>query len=354
MERKAKMGHAALALAVSGLLLMVLAGCAGAPPPAKTNEAVGITPQEANTVTKPTRQVILDWSDRSMGQEENPAWLKPLIINKNPAPFRQAMGLTNDTIVKYAVFTNRNRNVAGTVALVQFNAQIARELKTAVLARAAAILDRGEFDATNDAVLEAKVTLTGLSTAAEFWQLVETENLETRQKEQNYVYYIVYTIRPDIWDGITAKYLLDVVGKIPDSKTQQKAASMLNELKEDTKREQERSDAEFQLELAAREKAIDAQLAADVKAQDAQIARDERTDRTAERTQIAQINQQTAQNRNQAQTAQTQIVASSVENSATQQAALRSGDPVQIAAATTTTDDTDYVAALRTAAGVIF
>jgi hypothetical protein len=341
MKKKTKMGRAALVFAASVVVMIVFAGCAGAPP--KKEATVGITPQEANTVTRPTRQVILDWSDRSMGQEENPAWLKPLVVNKNPAPFRQAMGIPNDTIVRHTVFTNRNRNVAGTVAMVQFNAQIARELKSAVLTRAAAILDQGEIDATNDAVLEAKVTLTGLSTAAEFWQLAETENLETHLKEQNYIYYIVYTIRPDIWDSITAKYLLDVVGKIPDSKTQQKAASMLNEIKEDTKREQERSDAEFQQELAAREKALDAQ-----------IARDERTDRTAERVQIAQINQQTAQNRNQAQTERTRIVADSAESTATQQAALRSGDPVQIAAVTTTLDDRDYVAALRAAAGVFF
>jgi hypothetical protein len=346
MEKKAKMGLAALALATVGLLL---AGCTSGP---KTEG--GISPRALNTVTKPTRQVILDWSDRAMGQDENPAWLKPLVVNKNPAPFRQAMGIPNETIVRHTVFTHRNRNVAGTVALVQFNADIARELKTTVLTEAGAGLDGGEFGAINDSVLKTKVTLTGLSKAAEFWQLVETENLETHQKEQNYMFYIVYTIRPDIWDAQVAKFLLDVVGKIPDNKTQQKLASMFDEIKEDTKREQARSDAQFQQELAAREKALEAQLAADVKAQDAQIARDERTDRTAERTQIAQMNQQTAQNRNQAQTEQTRIVANSAESIAAQQAAFKSGDPVRIAAVTTTTDDVDYVAALRLAAGVLY
>jgi hypothetical protein len=185
--------------------------------------------------------------------------------------------------------------------MVQFNAAVVRELKTAVLARAAAILDGGEYEATNEAVLEAKATLTGLSTAAEFWQLIETENMESRQKEQNYVYYIVYSIRPDIWDGITAKYLADVVGKVPDTKTQQKVASMFKELQEDTKREQVRSDAQFELELRAQEAALTAAVKG---------------------------------------------------NAATQQAALKSGDPAQIASAVTTAGDTDFVAALRAAAGV--
>jgi hypothetical protein len=47
-----------------------------------------------------------------------------------------------------------------------------------------------------------------------------------------------------------------VVGKLPDTKTQQTIAGMFNEINAETKFEREKSEAQFKLELAAQQKAL--------------------------------------------------------------------------------------------------
>jgi hypothetical protein len=85
---------------------------------------------------------------------------------------------------------------------------------------------------------------------------------------------------------------------LPDKKTQQTISGMFNEINAEVKYEREKSDRQFQAEVAAQQQAL---------------------------TQVPQ-------------------------SVAAQREAYRSGDPVKIAAASTTPADTDYVAALALAA----
>ncbi|GHV77403.1 hypothetical protein AGMMS49942_22240 [Spirochaetia bacterium] len=65
---------------------------------------------------------------------------------------------------------------------------------------------------------------------------------------------------------------------------------------------------------------------------------------------LAQVNQQTAANNQAALTARAELEA----NAGAQRAALRSGDPAQVAAASAASGDIDWISALSTAANVLF
>jgi hypothetical protein len=305
------------------LFAVVLSSCgsapskpAEAPPNPKAAES-----KEANIEVEPTKQVILDWANRSAGEDSRPSWLRSL-VKGNAGPFKEDFGISQDHVVRFTVFQNNNRNVAGTVADVQFAAQLANELKRDVLTEMGASLnDAGEFEAVNNAATRTKLTIAGYQRASDFWQEVETKNLETGEEERSYIYYIVYDFAPQVWDQVVAKYLLDVVGQVPDTKAKQKIGSMLNELKADTQsakdREEEVSDREWLAEQQARQKAADAIIA-----------------------------------KNKAKEAGANAAAAQA-NAAAIQAAYKSGASEQ-AAASVAAEDTDWVSALSAASGALF
>jgi hypothetical protein len=65
------------------------------------------------------------------------------------------------------------------------------------------------------------------------------------------VYYVVYACDSAVWDQVVAKYLRDIIGKVPDTKTQQTIAGMFNDINAEVKYEREKSDAQFSAEVAA-------------------------------------------------------------------------------------------------------
>ena len=91
-----------------------------------------------------------------------------------------------------------------------------------------------------------------------------------------------------------AKYIYDVVGQLPEKKTQQTISAMFKEIDAETKVEKPVNEAQFKLEITARQNALE----------------------------------------------------SGGMSGAEQRAAYRSGDPVKAAAASTTSADKDYIAAL--------
>jgi septum formation inhibitor MinC len=119
---------------------------------------------------------------------------------------------------------------------------------------------------------------------------------------------------------------MDIVGRLPEKKTQQAIAEMFEELKADTRREEEITEAELQAMLAAQKQAVENQQ---------QLA-------------MAQTPGGVVAARAAGEAAQTQAI----EKARTLRAAIRSGDPVAIAAATVSAGDYDAVAALAAAAGL--
>jgi hypothetical protein len=277
-------------LTALGLVTLALfASCAS-----KQDASAALSAQAERTAND---QKTLDWSNRSIGEIASPVWLLPA-MRGNWTAFKQEWQVSPDKVLKIGVARNASLNAAQTIADVQYAARLANQLKQTVLTRAAISLGSdGEFDTVQDAATKTLVSVAGQERLTDFWQLIETDE-DNGKKSRAYVYYVVYACDSAVWDQVVAKYLYDIVGQLPDKKTQQTISGMFNEINAEIKYEREKSDAQFQAEVAAQQRAL---------------------------------------------TQAPQPVAARRE-------AYRSGDPAKIAAAGTTAADTDYVAALALAA----
>jgi hypothetical protein len=271
---------------------------------------------------------IRDWSDRGIGEIENPAWLLSA-RRGNFNAFKSEFGIDSTDTCRIGTGINVNRNAALIQADVLFAAQLAQELRTTVLTRAGVAsdseIDDGEYAAVRNAALEAKVTVAGFRQVTDFWQQQEVTDADGR-KQTRYAAYIIYACAPDVWDKIVATYLFDIVGRLPEKKTQQAVAGMFEELKADTRRETEKTEAEWRAELEAQKQAAENQ----------------------QRLAMAQTPGGVVAAKAAGDVARTQAI----EEGRTLRAAIRSGDPVAIAAAAIGAGDFDAVAALAAAAGL--
>jgi hypothetical protein len=320
----------------ASIAAIALAGCASKPASSASIEsaprgetgAFESAPSGEHVTEAANRLVIRDWSDRSIGEAANPAWLLSARRGNFDA-FKTDFRIDPAYICRIGTGINVNRNAALIQADVLFAAQLAQELREKVLTRAGVASDRdiddGEYAAVRNAALEANVTVAGFRQVTDFWQQQEVTDTDGR-KQVRYAAYIVYACPSDVWDKIVATYLMDIVGRLPGKKTQQEIAGMFGELKADTRREVEKSEAQWRAEIEAQKQAVENQ----------------------QRLAMAQTPGGVAAVRAAGQTAQTQ----SIEEARTLRTAIRSGNPVAIAAAAVTAADYDAVAALAAAAGL--
>jgi hypothetical protein len=317
--------------AACGMTALVLAGCASKPaamPAAMPTAAEVRREQNANDVdTQARRSTVIDWSNRTVGEEAVPRWLKPL-IKGNSGAVKSEYNVNADARVKFSLARRPNRDEARVQAGLLFAAQIANELKTYVMTAAAGTLNEGQIDIIEEITTAAKVNITGSERVADFWQLVETGDPATGVKNQEYIYYVVWAIPQAAWTALTRKYVNDVIGQIPDRAVQTNVARAYGDIEAAADKETEMSDAGFRQKLRMQEQA----------ARDAQ-ARD-----------MARINQQTAATAAAAQTAQAQVQA----EAAARYAAYKSGDPAAAAIAATTAGDIDWISALGAVADIVF
>jgi len=240
---------------------------------------------------------IVDWKDRSIGEIASPAWLLPA-VRGNWTSFKREWPVDSDKVLKIGVARHARLNGAQTIAEVQYAARLGSQLRQSVLSRAAITLGSdGEFDLVNNAATQVNVSIAGQERLTDFWQLVETTG-ENGKKVRTYQFWVVYASNSSVWDQIVAKYIFDVVGKLPDTKAQQTIAGMFNDINAEIKYEREKTQAQFDAEIAARQQALRQPMSA-----------------------------------------------SEVRN------AFQSNDPAVRAAAGTTKTDTDYVASLAVLAG---
>jgi hypothetical protein len=313
----------------AGIAVIVLAGCASNPGSVASQPgSFESGPRSENVTESADRMVIRDWSDRSNGEIANPAWLLSVRQGKFGA-FKSDFEIDPASICRVGTGINVNRNAALIQADVLFAAQLAQELRQTVLTRAGVAsdseIDDGEYAAVRNAALEAKVTLAGFRQVTDFWRQVEVTDADGR-KQVRYEAYIVYACSSDVWDQLVAKYLMDIVGQLPEKKTQQTVAGLFEEFNADTRREEEKSEAQWLAEIEAKRQAVENQQ---------QLA-------------MAQTPGGVVAARAAGETAQTQAV----EEGRTLRTAIRSGDPVAIAAATVAAGDFDAIAALAAAAGL--
>jgi hypothetical protein len=169
------------------------------------------------TVSTPTQQYVLDWSNRGLGGEYAPQWLKDIVIGDSTL-VKKAYGLGDDDLVRFAVASDSSKNDAMTVADNNYAMQLANELKRTVLTQTGAFLSGAEFQTLNNAVSGAKVTLVGQRRLLDFWQLVETRNTMTGERTREYMYYIVYTVDKLNWDETVNMYVKELLGYLPADK----------------------------------------------------------------------------------------------------------------------------------------
>jgi hypothetical protein len=318
-------------IAALGMAALIMAGCNSSPAP-DTKAVPTATEvrqgQNANNVdTQPVHSTVIDWVNRNVGEEAVPLWLKPL-IKGNSGPVKSEFGVASDSRVKFSLAQRTNRDEARVQVGLLFAQQITTELKQYVMTAASQTLNEGQIDIIEEITTATKVNITGTERVADFWQLVETEDPGTRVKRQEYIYYVVWAMPQATWTALTRKYVNDVIGQIPDRAVQTNVARAYGDIEAAATRENEMTDDEFRLKLRLQEQA----------AKDAQ-------DRD-----MARINQQTARNQATAQVAEAQVRS----EAAARYAAYKYGDAATAAAASTTAADFDWIAALGTAAAVVF
>jgi hypothetical protein len=319
---KKKMIAALIAMAV----IFVLASCASKPKTAaQTKAEIKKEQNELNVTAQPMPSRVLDWSNRNMGEPQVPPWLKSL-LKGNSQSVKQEFGLNPNARVKYSLAQRANRDEARVSSTLLFNQQIATELKNYVVTAAAQTLNQGQMDIIEEITTATKVVVTGNRNIAEFWQLVETTDDRSGSRSREYLYYIVWSMEPSIWDQIVRKYVNDVIGKIPDRQVQTNVANAYNDIAAASRRETELSDRDFQFMVDERTKAAE----------------------NAQERELARIRSGAAASMVQADSA---ARAAEAESKA-RYAAYKSGNPTVVAIASTTAGDVDWIKALSTAAQV--
>ena len=198
---------------------------------------------------------VVDWKDRGLGEIASPEWLLPA-VRGNWSIFKNDWKVSDDKVLKIGVARHATLNGAQTIADVQYAARLASQLRQSVLTRAAiALQSDGEFDLVNNAAVQAHVSIAGQERLTDFWQLIETTG-SNRRTNRMYSYWVIYSSDSAVWDQLVAKYIYDIVGVLPETRTQQAIAGMFNEINEELKYERERSEAQFNAELAARQQAL--------------------------------------------------------------------------------------------------
>jgi hypothetical protein len=285
-------------LAVLGIMVLMGVGSCGTTSPSEKQGASNSANISSQAEQAADAFRVVDWKDRSIGEIASPLWLFPA-VRGNWNTFKSEWPVNSGKVLKIGVARHATLNGAQTIADVQYAARLAAQLKQAVLTRAAISLGSdGEFDVVNNAATQTMVNIAGQERLTDFWQLVETTGADGK-KTRMYSYWVVYACDSAIWDQLAAKYIYDIVGKLPDTKTQQTIAGMFNDINAEIKYEREKSEAQFNAELAARQQAL----------------------------------------------------REPPKSSAEIRSAYQSNDPVKTAAANTTSADQDYIAALAALAG---
>lgn len=251
--------------------LLSFAGCGSTP---KADPTIKV-----NVDDDVDKVVVIDWTDRTLGEISAPTWLKNM-TRGNSDTFKEQWSISADRVVKFSRATGKTEAIAQALSRAGFAYTQAAELNQKVIGRVGQGLnDVGQLEALFVAASETKADMTGLREEAGFFQKVRTTNAETGAKTEQYIYYTIYSMSKDTWDALCKKYLMDMMGGANlETETQKKIGALFSEMKADA----DKKDAQKQAE--------------EKRAYDAQMARLE-TEKTKaiEQTATAKLNAQEAQ-----------------------------------------------------------
>ena len=255
-------------------LVLSLSGCA-------TTKVISdpVNKVEVGSDDEVDKVVVVDWTDRTLGEIAAPIWLKNM-RRGNSDTFKEQWGLDSNRVVKISMATGKTEATAQALSRAGFAYTQAAELNQKVIGRVGQGLnDVGQLEALFVAASETKADMTGLREEAGFFQKVRTTNAETGAKTEQYIYYTIYSMSKETWDALCKKYLMDMMGGANlETETQKKIGALFSEMKADA----DKKDAQKQAE--------------EKRAYDAQMARLE-TEKTKaiEQTATAKLNAQEAQ-----------------------------------------------------------
>ena len=243
-----------LVITVVCVLVLSLFSCLSTPKPDPVMSVQTATEDELDKV------VVVDWTDRALGEVQAPTWLKNM-RRGNSDTFKEMWGTDATRVVKVSSATGNTEAEAQALSRAGFAYTQAAELSQKVIGRVGQGLnDAGQLEALFVAASETKAEMTGLREETGFYQKVRTTNAETGDKSEKYIYYTVYSMDKETWDKICEKYLMDVMGnKELETETKKKVGALFSEMKEDA----DKKDAQKQAEEEAMYKAQIARLEAE-------------------------------------------------------------------------------------------
>ncbi len=189
--------------------------------------------------------VVVDWTDRSLGEISAPTWLKNM-RRGNSDTFKEQFKVDPNRVVKVSMATGKTEATAQALSRAGFAYTQAAELNQKVIGRVGQGLnDVGQLEALYLAASETKADMTGLREETGFFQKIRTTNAETGAKTEQYVYYTVYSMDKTTWDALCKKYLMDMMGGANlDTETQKKIGTLFTEMKEDADKKDAQKQAE--------------------------------------------------------------------------------------------------------------
>ena len=156
--------------------------------------------------------VVIDWTDRTLGEIAAPTWLKNM-RRGNSDTFKEQWSLDSGRVVKVSMATGKTEATAQALSRAGFAYTQAAELSQKVIGRVGQGLnDLGQLEAVYVAASETKADMTGLREETGFYQKVRTTKAGTKEQSEQYIYYTVYSMNKATWDALCRKYLMDVMG----------------------------------------------------------------------------------------------------------------------------------------------
>lgn len=250
-------------------LILGMAGCASTKsvdPTLKINVDDGVD-----------KVVVIDWTDRTLGEVAAPQWLKNM-RRGNSDTFKQQWGTDANRVVKVSMATGKIEATAQALSRAGFAYTQAAELSQKVIGRVGQGLnDVGQLEAVYVAASETKADMTGLREESGFFQKVRTTKAGTKEQSEQYIYYTVFSMDKGTWDNLCKKYLMDVMGGADlTTETQKKVGALFSEMKADADKKDSAKQAEEEALYKAQMARLEAERAkanADAAASNAETAK---------------------------------------------------------------------------------
>ena len=260
---------------VAGTLMALVLGLSGCGTTKVISDPVNKV--EVGSDDEVDKVVVVDWTDRTLGEIAAPTWLKNM-RRGNSDTFKEQWGLDSNRVVKISMATGKTEATAQALSRAGFAYVQAAELNQKVIGRVGQGLnDIGQLEAVYVAASESKADMTGLREETGFFQKVRTTKAGTKEQCEQYICYTVYSMDKATWDALCSKYLMDLMGTEGlETETQKKIGALFSEMKEDADKKDAAKQAEEEALYKAQIARLEAERAkanADEAASNAEIAK---------------------------------------------------------------------------------